>query len=63
MPWTSTDASAKTRAADDPAKQQAWAATANAVLKKTGNEQSAIKIANAQVNRMGGRYRPPQTQA
>ncbi len=50
MPWTPSDSSAKTHFADTPAKQEKWAAIGNAVLKKTGDEARAIKIANAAVH-------------
>lgn len=49
MPWTSHDALRHTKAADTSAKQSRWAATANAILARTGNEASAIRIANSQV--------------
>ena len=57
MPWTSVNATMKTKAADTPKKQKAWAATANNVLQRTGDDATAIKIANSVVNRMGGRYK------
>lgn len=47
MPWE--PAEAKTRKADTPAKRKKWAATANAILARTGDEAMAIKVANAQV--------------
>ena len=49
MPWSSSDASAKTRKANTPAKKHQWAKVADTVLAKTGNDASAIKIANAAV--------------
>jgi hypothetical protein len=51
MPWTPKDASGKTKKASTPAKQKQWSGTANAVLKKSGDEASAIKIANAAVGK------------
>lgn len=49
MPWTPGQASSKTKKANTPAARKQWSATANAVLKKTGNDATAIKIANAAV--------------
>jgi hypothetical protein len=51
MPWTPKDASGKTKKASTPTAKKQWAGTANAVLKKTGNEASAVKIANAAVSK------------
>ena len=50
MPWDSSDAISKTRYASSPASQAKWAAIANGVLKKTGDDASAIRIANAAVH-------------
>ena len=47
MPWTPKDAKRHSKSAD-PKK---WAAIADAVLKKTGNDVSAIKIANAKAKK------------
>lgn len=49
MPWKPGDASSKTKKANTPATKRQWADTADSVLKKTGDEASAIKIANAAV--------------
>lgn len=49
IPWKPSDASGKTKKADTPASKKQWAATADAVLKKTGNEGAAIRIANSAV--------------
>lgn len=57
MPWNSADASSKTHKANSPKKQAKWAAVANAVLEKTGDDASAIRIANAQMNRYGSSER------
>jgi len=54
-PWTLKDAIGKTKKASTPAKKKQWAATANAVLKKTGDDAKAIKIANAAVKRKTGK--------
>ncbi len=52
MPWTPKNGPARhTKKASTPAKKKQWAATANAVLKKTGDDATAIKIANAAVKR------------
>ena len=50
MPWTPSDASQKTHFADDPAKKAKWAAISNALLKRTGDDAQAIRIANAAVH-------------
>lgn len=49
MPWDDKDASSKTHKANTPAKRRQWSKTANSVLEKTGDDASAIKIANAAV--------------
>ncbi len=52
MPWTASDGPHRhTKRANSPAKRKKWAAVANAVLKKSGNEGQAIRIANAMVKR------------
>ena len=49
MPWTMSDAIRKTKKATTaPAKRQ-WAAVANKVLAKTGDEGLAVKSANSAV--------------
>ena len=50
MPWTPNDATSKTRYATSPASKEKWASIANGVLAKTGDDASAIKIANAAVH-------------
>lgn len=47
MPWKPSDSRAKTKKADSPAKQKKWSAVANAVLEKTGDDATAIKVANS----------------
>jgi uncharacterized protein YdaT len=47
MPWNEKDAKGKTKKATTPAKRKKWAKVANAVLRKTGDEGSAVRIANA----------------
>lgn len=51
MPWTLASAVKHTKKATTPAKKKQWAATANAVLKKTGDDAKAVKIANAAVKK------------
>jgi uncharacterized protein YdaT len=50
MPWKPNEGPARhTQKADTPAKRKQWADTANAVLKKSGDEGKAVRIANAAV--------------
>lgn len=49
MPWTPKDASKKTSKASSSAKKKKWAGVANAILKKSGDDGKAIRIANAAV--------------
>jgi hypothetical protein len=51
MPWTSEDSARKTKKASTPAKKNQWAAVANSVLGKTGDDAQAIRIANAAVKK------------
>lgn len=51
MPWTAKDAQKKTKKADTPAEKKKWAKTANAVLKKTGDDAKAVRIANAAISK------------
>ncbi len=51
MPWTLSSGMKHTKKANTPAKKQQWASTANAVLKKSGNEGKAVRIANAAVKK------------
>ena len=52
MPWTSSDGPRRhTKRANSPAKRKKWAAVANAVLKSSGDEGKAIRIANAMAKR------------
>jgi uncharacterized protein YdaT len=53
MPWNSKDAKQHTKAATTPGKKKEWAGVANAVLKKSGDEGKAIRIANAMVKKRG----------
>ena len=51
MPWTARDAAAKTKKATTPSKKKKWAAVANEVLSRTGDEGRAFRTANAVVKR------------
>ncbi len=51
MPWMRAAARSKTHKADTPAKQSQWAAIANRVLEKTGDDGKAIRIANGVIGR------------
>jgi hypothetical protein len=53
VPWKPGDAKRHTKAASSPAKRDQWSATANSVLKQTGDEARAIRIANAAVRPRG----------
>ena len=49
MPWDKDDARSKTHKAKSPAAKKEWAAVANKVLKESGDEGKAVRIANAAV--------------
>jgi len=51
MPWTASDGPRRTKRANSPAKRKKWAAVANAVLSKSGDEGKAIRIANSLMKR------------
>lgn len=51
MPWTPKDASKKTKKADTKEEKEQWAKTANKVLKSTGDDAKAIRIANASIKK------------
>lgn len=50
MPWKPSDAIKHTHKATSIDKQQQWAAVANSVLDKTGDEGEAVRIANAAIS-------------
>ncbi len=50
-PWEMSSAMKHTKKASNPAKKKQWASTANAVLKKSGDEGKAVRIANAAVKK------------
>lgn len=53
MPWTPSDGPKRhTKKANTPGKKKAWSATANAVLKESGDEGKAIRIANSRMNKI-----------
>jgi uncharacterized protein YdaT len=50
MPWSPSDGPSRhTKKANTPAKRKQWSDIANNVLKKSGDEGKAVRIANAQV--------------
>ena len=51
MPWKAKAASSKTKKASTPAKRRKWARVANSILKQSGSEGKAIRIANAMMRR------------
>ena len=51
MPWNARSAFKHTKAAQSQADKRIWAKTANAVLKATGDEGRAVRIANYQVKK------------
>lgn len=51
MPWTADEAQSHTGKANTAKRRRMWAATANSVLKSTGDEGRAIRAANAAVHR------------
>lgn len=53
MPWKPSDAQKKTKKANTPKEKKQWASVANKVLKSTGDESKAVKIANASVKKRG----------
>ena len=54
MPWTSEDAKRHSKKMNTPARKKKWSAIANAVLKSSGNEGKAIRIANSKAYSKGG---------
>jgi len=49
MPWEPSDATRHTKKADTEQLRQQWASVANGVLRDSGDEGRAIRIANAHV--------------
>lgn len=54
MPWSMKDAPMHTKKATTPKTKEAFAKVANKVLKKSGDEGKAMKIANSVVAKMKG---------
>ena len=46
MPWIPGDATKHSKKADTDAKRKKWARVANGVLKESGDEGKAIRLAN-----------------
>jgi hypothetical protein len=55
MPYSSRDASSKTKKANSPRKKKQWSAVANSALRRGASEGSAIRQANAVVKRGKGK--------
>ena len=53
MPWVSKDAKKHTKKAASPTAKKQWSKVANSVLKQSGDEGKAIRIANAAVKKRG----------
>lgn len=51
MPWVVQDAIKKDKKANTSAKKKQWAAVANSVMKKTGDDAKAIKTANSVIKK------------
>ena len=60
MPFAPKDATAHTKKAKSPKAKKQFAAVANAVLKKTGNEGKAVKVANAAVKKAVAKKKTPK---
>lgn len=59
MPWSPADATRHDKQANTPAKRRKWAAIANAILAKTGDDVLAIKTANARTEDLAeGKAKP-----
>lgn len=56
MPWEPKDAAKHTKAAVSDSQKKKWAAIANSVLAKDGDEGKAIRIANSRI-RMSKPYK------
>ena len=52
MPWTSAEAVMHTKKASSPKKKQVWSEVANKQLDKSGDDASAIRVANYAVKGM-----------
>lgn len=62
MPWNPGDSARHTKKAKSAKQQAKWAAVANDVLARTGDEAHAIRAANAVIGgikKHKGKYRKP----
>jgi hypothetical protein len=53
MPWTSAEAVKHTKKASSSKKKQIWSEVANKQLDKSGDDASAVRVANYVVKGMG----------
>lgn len=51
MPWSGKDALKHTKAAKSKEDRRLWNAVANRILKDSGDEGKAVRIANSQVRK------------
>ena len=51
MPWIQSDSIKHTKKATSSSKKKQWEEVANSVLKKTGDEGKAVKIANGVIKK------------
>lgn len=51
MPWKTKDVGSKTKAASTPQQKRLWVRVANKVLRDTGDERQAVRVANAAVRK------------
>jgi len=51
MPWKAGGAKRHTKKAKSLSQKRKWAATANSVLKRSGDEGKAVRIANSVVKK------------
>ena len=51
MPWTASQAHAKTHKASTKAKRKKWVRVANSILRQSGDEGKAIRIANSMMKK------------
>jgi hypothetical protein len=53
MPWTPNQAQEHNRGADTKKKKKVWSEVANKILRETGDEGRAVRIANHAVSNVG----------
>ncbi len=51
MPWEPSSAHEHDKKANTPKKKKEWSAVANSVLKKTGDDAKAVRIANGVIKK------------